>query len=408
MLSIVVSAFVCAALTASAAAASPIRLYLSEGAAFAVLGHWCGGIQQQVYATGFGANGYPVGNVSMSTRCGGSGRGGGYHTTLYTATASAEWTWFGETRSYGPVNGALEGVSAEDSHGDRVYNVGTAAYLETGSPPLQPPAPPTNVSASIALSDEPPEDLRMTVGWTVAPETASLLKYSTATATPVNSSAAILSASPTPYFSSTVLQPVAPSTTYDVTVTSTDAEGTSEPSAPIEITSPNSDGEAAKEQRADSCTSNHGTIKLTPGLTETPAVQKVTITGELSGCDGPNVPETGKYTDHETTTEEFTCSALSSASVEPTVTSSGLTVKWLPLAEGISKGKLIVPVSEVPMAGISGALSGGPFSASTPIKAASIFESFTGASLCGVPQGKLGIVKSVKVGAFTTSEVEFR
>ena len=78
------------------------------------------------------------------------------------------------------------------------------------------------------------------------------------------------------------------------------------------------------------------------------------------------------------------------------------------LEEGTSKGTLIVPLSEVPMAGVSGTLKGGPFEASTPIKAGSISESFTGASTCGVPQGKLKIVKPVKAGTFSTSEVEFR
>jgi len=347
----------------------------------------------------------------MSTRCGGSGRGGGGGgSTTYTGTASVVWTWFGETRSYGTLKGALEGVSAEDSHGDKVYNVGTAAYLETGTPPLQPPAVPTGVTASVGLAEAgESEFLRMTVGWTVAPETAGLLKSSTVTATPVNSSAPVLTTTVIPYFSSAALQPVEPNTTYRVTVTSTDSEGTSEPSAPIEITSPNSDGEATKEhQTYDSCSVNHGTIKLTPGLTETPSVQTITVTGELSECDGPQVAEAGKYTDHLTTTEAVTCSALSSASLTPTTKSTSFTVKWVPLEEGTSKGTLIVPLSEVPMAGVSGTLKGGPFEALTPIKAGSISESFTGASTCGVPQGKLKIVKPVKAGTFSTSEVEFR
>jgi hypothetical protein len=410
ILSTLASALVCAGLASAASAASPIRLYLSSGAAFAVLGHSCGGIQQQVYVTGFGSNGYPTGNVYMSTSCGGSGRGGGYKTTTYTATASAVWTWFGETRSYGALSGPLEAVPAEDSHGDKVYNVGTAAYLETGAPPLQPPGAPTGVSASVGLWEEGlSEFLRMTVSWTVAPETAGLLKHSTVTATPVNSSAPVLTAEVIPYFSSGHLQPVQPSTTYRVTVTSTDSEGTSEPSAPIEITSPNSDGEATREHKTyDTCTLNHGTIKLTPGLTETPYVQTVTVSGELSGCSGPTAAESGKYVDHLTTTEAVTCSALSSASIEPTTKSTGFTVKWLPLEEGTSKGLLTVPVSETPMTGISGTLKGGPYAVATPIKAASIAESFTGASMCGVPQGKLKIIKPVKAGTFTTSEVEFR
>ncbi len=58
VLSIVVSASICAALAPAASAASPIRLYLSQGAAFSILGHSCGGIQEKVYATGFGSGGF--------------------------------------------------------------------------------------------------------------------------------------------------------------------------------------------------------------------------------------------------------------------------------------------------------------------------------------------------------------
>jgi hypothetical protein len=231
-------------LTPAAGAATVRQLFLSQSAAFAVLGHSCGGIQEQVYARGFGPKGYPIGNVHLQTRCGGSGRGGGGGSTTYTGTASMVWTWLGETRSYGPLKGALEGVSAKDSHGDRVYNLGTAAYLEIGTPPLQPPAAPTGITASFSLYESgESEFLRITVGWTVAPETAGLLKYSTATATPVSTNAPVLTTTVIPYFSSAALQPVAPSTKYRVTVTNTDSEGTSKPSTPIEITSPNSDAE---------------------------------------------------------------------------------------------------------------------------------------------------------------------
>ena len=77
---------VCAALASSAAAATATQLVLPQGTAFAILGHSCGGIQEQAYATGFDpTSGYPTGDVHLQTRCGGSGRGGGYHTTTYTA-----------------------------------------------------------------------------------------------------------------------------------------------------------------------------------------------------------------------------------------------------------------------------------------------------------------------------------
>ena len=132
-------------LATTASASAPIQLGLSQGAAFSILGHSCGGIQEKTYAAGFGAHGYPTGNVYMQTRCGGSGRGGGYHVTTYSAWASVVWTWFGETRSFSRLEGppeANESFDETDAHGDRLYNSATTAWLETGEPPLTPPAPP--------------------------------------------------------------------------------------------------------------------------------------------------------------------------------------------------------------------------------------------------------------------------
>jgi hypothetical protein len=403
--SIAISVVVCAVL-AAAAAANPIRLYMDQGAAFSVIGHSCGGIQEKVYVRGFAPNGYPQGNVELSTSCGGSGRGGGGGTTTYKGTASVVWTWFGETRSWTTLQGPLEATEATDAHGDRVYNVGAAAYLETGTPPLQPPAPPTITGTSVVLSDEPPEDLRLNVSWSVAAETARLLTSSTATATPVGSSAPVLSTTVSPYFQSAVVQPLETNTTYSVTVTNTDSEGTSAPSAPVEIKTPNSDGEAEKGRKTtETCSANGGTIALSPGITETPAIQKVTLKGAMTGCLGPHDFETGSYIAHLITTEPLTCSALSSASLEGTASKS-FSITWNQL-EGISKGSMIVPVSEAPLTGMTGSLKGGPFETATSMKAASVFESFTGASMCGQPQGVRKIVKPVKAGTFSTSEVEF-
>ena len=61
VLTAVASAVICMGVGAASAAASPVRLLLSGNGAFAVLGHWCGGISQKVYATGFATNGYPDG-----------------------------------------------------------------------------------------------------------------------------------------------------------------------------------------------------------------------------------------------------------------------------------------------------------------------------------------------------------
>ena len=394
-------------LAGTASAAETLRLYMGEGPAFAVLGHWCGGIQQEVYETGFGSHGYPIGNVQLKTTCGGSGKGGGGHSTTYTATASVEWTWFGETRSYGAMSGSLEAKPETDAFGDRLYNVGSAAFLEKGTPPLRAPAAPTNIGVSVGLAESgSSEYLRMSVSWTEAPETEALVTYSTITAKPVGSNGPVLTTTTSSnYFREGALAPAEPNTRYDVTVTNTDAEGTSETSTPVEVKTPNSDGEAEKERRSyNTCTANTGTIKMSPGLSETPRVQTITISGSLAGCEGPDVPESGSYSLKEKTTEPVTCSYLQQSTTTPTTTAGKLAVTWIE-NEGVSRGTLTVPISEASLSGITGSLSGGPFPATAPMKAASIYESFP---QCGVPQGRKGTIKPIKSGTFSTSEVEFR
>jgi hypothetical protein len=392
---------------ASAASATPAQLLLSQSAAFSLLGHSCGGIQERVYATGFAADGYPTGNVYMQTRCGGSGRGGGYEVTTYSAWASVRWSWFGETRSFARREGAAEentSFSAEDAHGDRIYNSGSAAYLETGEPPLQPPAAPGGLGASVALFEAGEvEYLRMQVSWSPAAETAGLISSSTVTATPVEPGPPVLSARVEGSATSAYLSPVSPNTSYRVTVTSTDAEGTSEASSPIEVTSPNEDG-GGGAPGAEICEQNSGSIKLTPGLSETPHVQEIALKGSLKLCDGPAEPTEATYVAHLLTTEEVTCSTLDSLSVEPTTSAVSFAVKWLPLGSGKSVGQLLVPLTEAG-GDFHGELEGGPFAGPRSVFASSLWESFKGAATCGVPSPK-GVVKPVKSGTFATSAVE--
>jgi hypothetical protein len=77
ILSAIACALISLGLAATAGAATVTQLVMSQSAAFSILGHSCGGIQEKVYATGFDlARGYPTGDVNLETRCGGSGRGG--------------------------------------------------------------------------------------------------------------------------------------------------------------------------------------------------------------------------------------------------------------------------------------------------------------------------------------------
>ncbi len=253
----------------------------------------------------------------------------------------------------------------------------------------------------------------MQVGWTRAEETAGLITSSTVTAEPVGSSAPVLTATVGSYWSSASLQPAQPNTTYRVTVTNTDAEGTSEPSAPIEIKTPNSDGEVEKPPPTGGmrCEQDQGTIKLSPGLGETPHVQNITVKGRLNECNGVNDVTEATYTAHLRTTEEVTCSTLSSASLESSTESLSFMVKWLPkeAEAGSSTGTLAMPISEVSLEGfegIAGTLTGGPFPSGAKLVAASLYESFEGAGSCGSPPPGKKKAKPVKKGSFVTSAVE--
>ena len=80
-----------AMLAASAGSAATVQLQPIPDA-FARLGHSCGGIKQQIFGEGFDANGNVTGYVFAITRCGTSGKGGGYKTTTYSTWVAVKWT----------------------------------------------------------------------------------------------------------------------------------------------------------------------------------------------------------------------------------------------------------------------------------------------------------------------------
>ncbi len=401
-----VAALVSLAVATAAQASGPIQLVLGEAGAFSILGHSCGGIQEESFATGFAASGYPEGTVALSTRCGGSGRGGGGHTTTYTGAANVEWTWFGEVRSFSKSEaaGGSPTFEATDAHGDRLYQSGRYAYLTTGEPPFERPAAPTGVGGYVYLAESGnSEFLEMSVSWTDDPVNARLIASSTVTATPVQAGPTL---SATTAGTAATLGPVQPNTRYVITVTSSDAEGTSEPSEPIELTSPNSDGEAEKEHNpnAEVCESISGTIKLSPGISETPHVQTVTVKGELRECGGPEAIESGTFVAHMQTNEEVSCSTLSSLAAEPTTTPLSLSLKWLPKEEDPpSHGSLAFALTEAGSVPLEGTIEGGPFSSSSPLTG-TVGESFAGGPTCGLAEGKKK-AKPVKSGTFFGGEV---
>lgn len=117
-----------------AAAGATTTLQLGWADAFAILGHSCGGIQEQVLATGFdGVGGYPSGAIYLQTRCGGSGRGGGYTTTTYSRWVAVTWDFTGTPVASSVLAAAPGGLDpalvATDASGNELQDVLTATNV---------------------------------------------------------------------------------------------------------------------------------------------------------------------------------------------------------------------------------------------------------------------------------------
>ena len=205
----------------------PLSLILPQGDAFAILGYSCGGIQEQVYATGFDpVTGYPTGAAYLKTSCGGSGKGGGYHVTIHTAWVSVTWDFAGNAVSYSVLSNAVVSASftATDASGDILYNTSGLAYLVV---PFA--AAPTIVTA-VQSGDQ------FLVIWQPNGFNPVAVTSSTLTATPVNSPASILTATVTGPVTSGAIDLLQPQTTYQITVVNNALNQSSPPSAPVTLT----------------------------------------------------------------------------------------------------------------------------------------------------------------------------
>lgn len=205
----------------------PLSLILPQGDAFAILGASCGGIQEQVYATGFDpVTGYPTGAVQLKTSCGGSGRGGGYQTTTYTAWAAATWDFAGNVVSYSALSSAMVDASfmVTDAFGDILYNTSGLAYL------IVPFAAAPTVVDVAQSGDE------FLVTWMPNGINPVAVTSSTLTATPVNSPASILTTTVNGPATSGAIPLLQPQTTYQITVLNNTANGVSPASAPVTLT----------------------------------------------------------------------------------------------------------------------------------------------------------------------------
>jgi hypothetical protein len=147
------------------------------------------------------------------------------------------------------------------------------------------------------------------------------------------------------------------------------------------------------------CTTNTGTVKLSPGLTNTAAVQTMKIKGTLTGCAGEPFTET-KYTATLKTAGPVSCSVLKAAGEAAT---GAVKYRWTPSAK-ISIGVLTMLLTETPGVAFSGEVASGSHSPLTPSGRAT--ESYLSGATCGDKVGKKA-AKAVKRGTFTGSEVGF-
>lgn len=90
----------------------------------ALLGVSCGGVHVASYVTGFDVNGNITGEVYAWTRCGASGRGGGYHSHVYEAWHSAVWGVAADWYQINPWDGITPDPAwtETDSFGHTVSN----------------------------------------------------------------------------------------------------------------------------------------------------------------------------------------------------------------------------------------------------------------------------------------------
>ena len=126
--------------------------------------------------------------------------------------------------------------SAYDAHGEHLYNkavagvvAGTQVYSQAYLLVLVPAAP-TAVRVT-------PSGGRFQVSWKNDPTAPrALITSSTVTATPVHSTASVVTTKVSGDGASALVGPLEPRTTYQITVASTDPAGSSASSAPVSIT----------------------------------------------------------------------------------------------------------------------------------------------------------------------------
>ncbi len=155
---------------------------------------------------------------------------------------------------------------------------------------------------------------------------------------------------------------------------------------------------AASASAATTTCENSGTIKLSPGLSNSPTPQNVTIKGTLSNCSGEESSVTeGKYLAH-LKTEAVTCEVLTGEGA--LLTESNIIFKLNPKEGANPMGTFDFPVTEKAGVSLSGLVESGAFEGG--VIGGSVSQTYAGGETCGIPNGKKK-AKKVSKGTFTGS-----
>lgn len=142
-------------------------------------------------------------------------------------------------------------------------------------------------------------------------------------------------------------------------------------------------GGEAERKPTETCTENHGTIMLSPGLSLTPAVQTVKISGVLAGCSEGSFT-TAKYHATLMTQSPVSCEVLNTTNVAAT---GEVKLTWTPKAKS-STAILTMMLSEASGLSLSGELDSGAYVPST--FSGTVTESYRGAGTCAKRRVKKG------------------
>ena len=162
---------------------------------------------------------------TCKTSCSTGGRGSPPAT--FTAWAAVTWDLAGNVVSATTLSNTATvdpTFTATDAYGDVIYNAGAAAYLVV---PL--PAAPSGVTA-VQSGDQ------FQVSWMPMGVNPAAVASTTVTATPVNSTASVLTTTVAGSATSGVISSLQPQTTYQITVVNTTISGSSPASTPIRVT----------------------------------------------------------------------------------------------------------------------------------------------------------------------------